>query len=107
MRRLILPLWPLLLLAACKGSDELPDGQQAAVKLEVSFDFKAGCIAVQARDKAAPGNSDNTTVEVLSRDASKRTVVISVFRKNEWGRTLELISTAHEQSRVMSKRAPQ
>ncbi|WP_163992899.1 putative metal-binding motif-containing protein [Pyxidicoccus caerfyrddinensis] len=100
MRRLILPLWPLLLLAACKGSDELPDAQQAAVKLEVSFDFKAGCIAVQARDKAAPGNSVNTTVEVLSRDASKRTVVISVFRKNEWGRTLELISTAHEQSCV-------
>jgi hypothetical protein len=98
MRRLILPLWPLLLLAACKGSDELPDAQQAAVKLEVSFDFKAGCIAVQARDKAAPGNSVNDTVEVLSRDASARKVVISVFRKNEWGRTLELISTAHEQS---------
>ncbi|MFP2903469.1 MopE-related protein [Pyxidicoccus sp. 3LFB2] len=98
MRRLLLPLWPLLLLTACQGKDELPDARQAAVKLEVSFTFKAGCISVQARDAEVPERSDVEAVEVLGREASARKLVISVFRREEWGRTLELISTAHEQS---------
>lgn len=89
---------PLLLLAACKKDEELPDARQAAIKLEVSFNFKAGCIAAQVRDKAAPDKSERGLVEVLSRETSERKVVISVFRRDDWGRTLEVISTAHEQT---------
>jgi hypothetical protein len=94
----MLPLLPLLFLAACKKDEELPDARQAAIRLEVSFNFKAGCIAAQVRDKAAPDKSERVTVEVLSREASARKVVISVFRRDDWGRTLEVISTAHEQT---------
>lgn len=98
MRRSLLPLWPLLLLVACTKKEELPDARQAAVKLEVAFTFNAGCIVVQARDKDAPDRTDREQFEVLGREASTRKLVISVFRREEWGRTLELISTAHEQS---------
>ncbi|WP_164019759.1 putative metal-binding motif-containing protein [Pyxidicoccus trucidator] len=99
MRRLLLPLWPLLLLTACQEKNELPDARQAAVRLEVDFTFKAGCISVEARDKdAQEDHSEVKPIEVLGREASDRKLVLSIFRRDDWGRTLEIITTAREQS---------
>jgi hypothetical protein len=85
-----------VLFLACK-KDEPPDARQAAVRVEVSFNFKAGCIAVLARDKENPEvNKDSGTVQVWDREASNRKVTVAVFRKDNWGRTLEVITTAHE-----------
>ncbi|WP_241759555.1 putative metal-binding motif-containing protein [Pyxidicoccus parkwayensis] len=66
--------------------------------MEISFNFNAGCIEVRARDQASPDKTSRGTVEVFNRGATERQVVISVQRKDDWSRTLELVSIAHERS---------
>ncbi|NMO15147.1 hypothetical protein HPC49_05820 [Pyxidicoccus fallax] len=84
----------LLVLASCKKDEGPPDANQAAIRLEVSFDFKAGCIITQVRDKADASKS--LTGEQLVWERAERKAVFGIFRREEWGRTLEVISTAHE-----------
>ncbi len=92
MRQLVL----LSLIISLLGSGCSPDAREAAVRVEVTYGFKAGCITVRARDAAAPENETSDQVEVLARGPS--TVRFAVFRKKDWSRTLEILTTAHEQS---------
>jgi hypothetical protein len=92
MRQLaLLPLITLLLGSGCS-----PGAREAAVRVEVTYGFKAGCITVLARDAEAPENNTSDQVEVFDRGPS--TVRFAVFRKESWSRTLEILTTAHEQS---------
>ncbi|HEX8698080.1 MAG TPA: MopE-related protein [Myxococcaceae bacterium] len=92
MRQLAL----LSLIISLLGTGCSPDVREAAVRVEVTYGFKAGCITVRARDAAALENETSDQVEVLDRGPS--TVRFAVFRKADWSRTLEIITTAHEQS---------
>ncbi|MDY7225004.1 putative metal-binding motif-containing protein [Hyalangium rubrum] len=74
--------------------DSLPDERQAAVHVDVSFDFNAGCIVVLARDKSAPEKQQSKQALVFSRPV--RSADFAVFRGSDWGRTLEVFVTAHE-----------
>jgi hypothetical protein len=74
----------------------LPRAPEAAVRVEVSYDFKAGCIAVTARDAEDPGREAREQLEVLQRGPS--TVRLAVFRQESWSHALEITTTAHEQS---------
>lgn len=95
MRRLALSLMPLVFLA-CKK--EPPTPEQAAVKLEVSTNLKAGCIQVLAKDRAETSRSSVVSLPVMNRVASDRNLVIAVFRGEDWGDTLEIHATAHERN---------
>ena len=86
----------LLLIISLLGGGCSPDAREAAARVEVTYGFKAGCITVRARDAEAPANETSDQVEVLTRGPS--TVRFAVFRKEDWSRTLEIITTAHEQS---------
>lgn len=94
MRRLLVTLVPMVLLACSK--EEPPDAREAAIKVEVSVNFKAGCIKVQAVDTENPENTASAEAQVW--EPEKRVVTIAVFRKDNWGRTLNIITTAHERS---------
>jgi hypothetical protein len=85
----------LLLLPLLAGGC-LPRAPEAAVRVEVSYGFKAGCIAVTARDAEDPGREAKERLEVLERGPS--TVRLAVYRQESWSHTLELTTTAHEQS---------
>ena len=81
----------------------MPDAQQAAVHVVVSYDFKAGCIAVLAQDKAAPDKQAKDQEPVLDRapveaGTRNRKADFGVFRKDDWGRDLVITVTAHEQT---------
>jgi hypothetical protein len=90
MCRLALP--PLLFILL--GSACLPDANEAAVLVEVTYTFKAGCILVLARDAEAPERQESYGHVVLGRGPS--TVRVAVFRQEGWSRTLEITATAHE-----------
>jgi hypothetical protein len=97
MRRLLVTLVPLVLLACSK--EEPPDAREAAVKVEVSFNFKAGCIkvrAVDAENSGAEGLEDSALV--WTREATNRVVTVAVFRQDSWSRVLNITATAHERS---------
>ncbi|HZI16372.1 MAG TPA: putative metal-binding motif-containing protein [Myxococcus sp.] len=96
MNRPVLLLLPLVLLACNK--EEAPDATQAAVLVRASFTFKAGCIVVDAEDAEKPENRGSGSVEVFGREAADRTVSVAVFRKDTWGRTLKLTTSAREES---------
>ncbi|MCY1077447.1 putative metal-binding motif-containing protein [Archangium lansingense] len=81
----------LLLVTGCR-----PRAPEAAVRVEVSYSFKAGCITVHARDAEDPALEASQRLEVLARGPS--TVVLAVFRQENWSHTLELTTTAQEQS---------
>jgi len=93
MRPLVLLALIILLIGTGCSS---PDARTAAVRVEVTYSFKAGCITVRARDASAPERETSDKVEVLGRGPS--TVRFAVFRKEDWGRTLEITTAAHEQS---------
>src|SRR5689334_15189960 len=92
MRRLALLSLPLLVL----GGACLPDAKQAAVRVEVTYTFKAGCLTVLARDAQAPAQEASAELDVLARGPS--TVTMAVFRQEGWSHTLEITTSAHEQS---------
>ncbi len=69
---------------------------EAAARVVVTYTFKAGCITVIARDAEDPGRETRDQVEVLTQGPSE--VRFAVFRKEDWSRTLEITTTAHEQS---------
>ncbi|HYH98564.1 putative metal-binding motif-containing protein [Hyalangium sp.] len=92
MRRLAL-LSPFLLLL---GGACLPEPREAAVRVEVTYTFKAGCITVSARDAEALDREASKQLEVLDRGPS--TVKLAVFREEGWSHTLEITTTAHERS---------
>jgi hypothetical protein len=89
-----LALLPLII--AMLGSGCSPDMRAAAVRVEVTYSFKAGCITVHARDAAAPERETSEQVEVLAKGPS--TVRFAVFRQESWGRTLEITTSARERS---------
>jgi hypothetical protein len=91
MRHLTLSCLSLMLLA-CQ-----PDAGRAAIHVEVSYGFKAGCITVAASDKAAPARQARQELEVLSREPATP-VSIAVFRGADWSQELVLTLTAHERS---------
>ncbi|MCY1022491.1 putative metal-binding motif-containing protein [Pyxidicoccus sp. MSG2] len=68
------------------------------MKLIVSFNFKAGCIAVQARDKDVPEREFSMQLDSTDPKLADRELVISIFRQDDWGRNLEIITAAHEES---------
>ncbi|PTL75916.1 putative metal-binding motif-containing protein [Vitiosangium sp. GDMCC 1.1324] len=78
------------------GAGCLPWASEAAVRVEVSYHFKAGCITVSARDAEGRDREASERLEVLDRGPS--TVVLAVFRRQSWSHTLEITTTAHEQS---------
>ncbi|HEX8435407.1 putative metal-binding motif-containing protein [Archangium sp.] len=85
----------LLLLPILAGGC-LPRAPEAAVRVDVSYGFKAGCITVTARDAEGEGQEAREQLEVLQRGPS--TVRLAVFRQESWSHTLEITTTAHEQS---------
>jgi hypothetical protein len=98
MVRGLLLCWVPLLLVAC---GRLPNAREAAVHVDVSYDFNAGCIAVVARDKADPAKVAREQSAVLGRapkEGNSRKADFAVFRREDWGRTLILTITAHEQT---------
>ncbi|WP_164021204.1 putative metal-binding motif-containing protein [Pyxidicoccus trucidator] len=96
MRPLI--LGAMLVLGACSVPRLEELLSERSVQAEVSFNFRAGCITVLARDKEAPDKSSITRFDVLARAPSQRRIDTEILRGADWGRTLEIISTAHEQS---------
>jgi hypothetical protein len=78
----------------CLGCGRLPDAREAAVHVDVSYDFNAGCIVVVARDKAAPDKEGRDQEEVFDREP--REANFAVFRREDWGRTLEIFVSARE-----------
>jgi len=92
MRRLALLCPPfVLLVGAC-----LPESREAAVRVDVTYTFKAGCITVRAQDAEASEREASTALEVLDRGPS--TVTLAVFRQEAWSHTLEITTAAHERS---------
>jgi hypothetical protein len=81
----------LLLLGGCQ-----PDEREAAVRLEVTYSAKPGCITVLARDTRAPHGEANSQVDGDRLDGTS--LSIAIFRQKSWSHTLEIITTAHEQS---------
>jgi hypothetical protein len=92
MRRPALLSLILLLL----GSGCLPDAREAAVRVVVTYTFKAGCISVTARDAEAPDQQNSFDLVVLGRGPS--TLTFAVFRKEEWSHNLEIAVAARERS---------
>jgi hypothetical protein len=92
MCRLALPSLLFILL----GSACLPGANEAAVRVEVSYTFKAGCISVIARDAEAPERQKSYDLVVLGRGPS--TVTFAVFSQEGWSHTLEITATARERS---------
>jgi hypothetical protein len=92
MRRVALFAVTVLFLGC---GEALPDVQEAAVNVKATYDFKAGCIVVVARDTAAEDKVDRAEVPVLGR--ATPTVNIAVYRRADWGRTVEITVAAHEQ----------
>lgn len=92
LRGLLLSL--VALLVGCK--EPLPDARQAAVHVEVSFDFNAGCVVVLARDKEAPENLERKQAQVFDR--ATREADFAVYRGSDWGHTLEIVVSAHERN---------
>ncbi len=83
------------------GCESLPGAQAAAVHIDVSYDFNAGCIAVVARDGAAPEKEDREQKEVLGRmpaAGTQRQADFAVYRGEDWSPTLAIVITAHEQA---------
>ncbi|MBN1204316.1 MAG: putative metal-binding motif-containing protein [Myxococcaceae bacterium] len=87
---------PLSLAVLLLGSGCLPDADEAAVRVDVTYQFKAGCITVLARDAESPARETSTSLPVLARGPS--TVRLAVFRGKGWSHKLELSTTAHEQT---------
>jgi hypothetical protein len=81
----------VLLVGAC-----LPEPKEAAVRVDVTYTFKAGCITVLARDAESSAREASTALEVLDRGPS--TVTLAVFRQATWSHTLEITTSAHERS---------
>lgn len=92
MNRAALFVLPLLFLA-CKKE---PDATQAAVHVKVDLNFRAGCIVVDVMDAANEANTDRE--EVVVRDPAKRQAHVAVFRREDWGRTLKITTTARERT---------
>ncbi|MCY1014220.1 putative metal-binding motif-containing protein [Pyxidicoccus sp. MSG2] len=94
----LLGLGATLMLCACTvpSLEELLGDR--SVKVEAAFNFKAGCIVVEVRDKDAPAKSERVSFDVLARAASERRVDTVIRRHDDWGLSLEVIATAHEQS---------
>jgi hypothetical protein len=86
----------LLPVVSLLGSSCLPDAREAAVRVDVTYTFKAGCITVLARDGTDAGREDREQLEVLQGGPS--TVRLAVFRQEGWGHTLEITTLAHEQT---------
>ena len=81
----------VLLVGAC-----LPESREAAVRVDVTYTFKAGCITVLARDAEAPEREASTSLEVFDRGPSS--VTLAVFRQDSWSHTLEITTSAREHS---------
>lgn len=92
MRRSVLPVLSLLLLAC----SEDPEPQQAGVKVLVGYDesFKKGCIQVRAED-AAQQELQTERIEVATK---KPPLTVAVLEKEGWGDQLRLVVTAHERA---------
>ncbi len=86
----------LSLLFIFLGSACLPDAREAAVRVEVTYTFRAGCISVTARDAESPDRTNSFDLVVLGRGPS--TVTFAVFRQEGWSHTLEITATARERS---------
>jgi hypothetical protein len=78
------------------GSGCLPEANEAAVRVDVSYAFKAGCITVHARDAESSDRKTSKSIPVLDRKPSP--VRMAVFREEDWSHSLEIITTAHEQT---------
>ncbi|MFL5346140.1 MAG: putative metal-binding motif-containing protein [Hyalangium sp.] len=87
-------LLPLALLFL--GCGHPPGATEAAVHVQASYDFRAGCIVVEAHDKDAPAKAQSQRIVVKGRLPPAK-VDIAVFRGADWGRTLAITVTAHEQ----------
>jgi hypothetical protein len=81
----------LLLLGGCQ-----PDEREAAVRLEVTYSARPGCITVLARDARAPHGESNSQVDGDRLDGTS--LRVAIFRQKSWSHTLEIITAAHEQS---------
>jgi hypothetical protein len=79
----------ILLGSACE-----PGAHEAAVRVEVTYTFKAGCISVTVRDAEAPERQKSAGVVVLGRGPS--TVQFAVFLQEGWSHSLEITASAHE-----------
>jgi hypothetical protein len=88
---ILLPLAVLIV-----GCERLPGAKEAAVHVQASYDFKAGCIVVEANDKDAPYEVQSQRILVKGRLPPAK-VDIAVFRGANWGNTLHIAVTAHEQ----------
>ncbi len=90
--------WAVLVLAGCSvpSLEELRNERSADV--EVSFNFRAGCIVVTTEDAANPASPQHYQVEVFSSDPAARSVTTTVARKQDWSETLLITASAREVS---------
>jgi hypothetical protein len=93
MKGLILLLLALLFI----GCGHPPGANEAAIHVEASYDFRAGCIIVEAHDQAAPDKTQSQRIAVLDRTPPGQ-VNVAIYRGAGWGRTLVVTVTAREQT---------
>ncbi len=89
-------VWVVLVSWLFVACDSAPGAREAAVHVDVSYDFNAGCIVVLARDKAAPEKEDRKQALVFNRDPRKAD--FAVYRGEDWGRTVEITVSARERT---------
>ena len=77
------------------GCGRSPGPSEAAVHVQASYDFKAGCISVEVHDKDAPAKSKTENIVVSGRPPPAK-VDLAVFRAADWGSQLVITVTARE-----------
>ncbi|SEL88616.1 Putative metal-binding motif-containing protein [Stigmatella aurantiaca] len=90
-------LFSLMTTVLLSGCSRSPGAREAAVKLTVTYNFKAKCLVVTARDRNGSGETTEALTDNLKDFAQgSQTAVLAVFRKDGWSRTLNLTATAYE-----------
>jgi hypothetical protein len=93
-RLALFSLFSTMVLSGCSRS---PSAREAAVRLTVTYNFKARCIVVVARDGSGGGETREALTDKLKDFAQgSESAVLAVFRKESWSRTMNLTATAYE-----------
>ncbi|WP_093519757.1 putative metal-binding motif-containing protein [Stigmatella erecta] len=90
-------LFSLMSTVLLSGCSRTPGAREAAVKLTVTYNFRAKCLVVTAQDKNGGEETKETlTGKLKNFEQGSQSAVLAVFRKEGWSRTLNLTATAYE-----------